>query len=92
MNNIIDRFITRMKIFRVPISWNIHTEKIYVFMYMAGKSNAFQEFGRLSVNGHHLQQEGNLYYLVQDKTQIRRRHFSSLVPPLGFKNQFLIVR
>ncbi|XP_047479590.1 KICSTOR complex protein SZT2-like isoform X5 [Penaeus chinensis] len=56
------------------------------------KDKFMQEFGRLSVNGHHLQQEGTLYYLVQDKTQIRRRHFSSLVPPLGFKNQFLIVR
>ncbi|XP_042227057.1 KICSTOR complex protein SZT2-like isoform X3 [Homarus americanus] len=51
-----------------------------------------QEFGRMSVSGHHLKQEGSLYYLVQDKTQMRRRPFSSLVPPLGFKNQFLIVR
>ncbi|KAK8725753.1 hypothetical protein OTU49_010461, partial [Cherax quadricarinatus] len=51
-----------------------------------------QEFGRLSVSGHHLKQEGSLYYVVQDKTQIRRRHLSSLVPPLAIKNQFLIVR
>ncbi|XP_069157334.1 KICSTOR complex protein SZT2 isoform X2 [Procambarus clarkii] len=51
-----------------------------------------QEFGRLSVSGHHLKQEGSLYYVVQDKTQMRRRHFSTLVPPLGLKNQFLIVR
>ncbi|WP_348243568.1 hypothetical protein, partial [Salmonella enterica] len=42
--------------------------------------------------GHHLEKEGLLYYVVQDKNQIRRRHFSSLVPPLGFKSQFIIVR
>lgn len=52
----------------------------------------WQEFGRLSVVGHHLRQEGTYYYLVQDKTQMRRRHFSSVVPPLSFHSQSINFR
>ncbi|XP_063888022.1 KICSTOR complex protein SZT2-like isoform X5 [Scylla paramamosain] len=56
------------------------------------KERFMQEFGRLSVVGHHLRQEGSYYYLVQDKTQMRRRHFSSVVPPLSFHNQSINFR
>ncbi|MPC08798.1 Protein SZT2 [Portunus trituberculatus] len=56
------------------------------------KERFMQEFGRLSVVGHHLRQEGSYYYLVQDKTQMRRRHFASVVPPLSFHNQSINFR
>ncbi|XP_050730013.1 KICSTOR complex protein SZT2-like isoform X17 [Eriocheir sinensis] len=56
------------------------------------KERFMQEFGRLSVTGHHLRQEGALYYLVQEKSQIRRRHFSSVVPPLTFHSQSINFR
>ncbi|CAL4206567.1 unnamed protein product, partial [Meganyctiphanes norvegica] len=55
------------------------------------RTKFMQDFGCLSVSGHHLECEGSLYYLAMDKTQPCRRNYSSLVPPLGFKNQFFLV-
>ncbi|XP_076055800.1 KICSTOR complex protein SZT2-like isoform X3 [Oratosquilla oratoria] len=50
-----------------------------------------QEFNKMKLNGHHLEKENGFYYLVQDKSQ-GRRHCSSLVPPLGIKALYPIIR